>query len=80
MKDDLSQKNTRKYDIFLKEPRRHKTYFFPGEKERGCLSQEIHRNMTFSVYTYGCYKRGATPLCQKKSKMALPHKNTPKSD
>ena len=55
-------------------------YFFPGQKVRGALSQEMHGNMTFSVYTYGCYKRGATPLCQKKSKMALPHKNTPKSD
>ena len=39
-----------------------KTYFFLGQKVRGDLSQEIHENMIFSVYTYGCYKRGATPL------------------
>ena len=55
-------------------------YFFLRWKVRGDLSQEIHRNMIFSVYTYGCYKRGATPLCQKKSKMVLSHKNTPKGD
>ena len=54
--------------------------FFPGQKVRGGLSQEIHGNMTFSVYTYGCYKRSATPLCQKKSKMVLSRKNTPKGD
>ena len=57
-----------------------KTYFFLGQKVRGSLSQEIHGNMTFSVYTYGCYKRGATPLCQKKSKMVLSRKNAPKGD
>ena len=56
-------------------------FFFPGQKVRGRLSQEIHGNMTFSVYRYGCYKRGATPLCQKeKSKMILSRKNTPKGD
>ena len=55
-------------------------YFFPGQKVRGGPSQEIHGNMTFSVYTYGCYKRSATPLCQKKSKMVLSRKNTPKGD
>ena len=55
-------------------------YFFPGQKVRGSPSQEIHGNMTFSVYTYGCYKRSATPLCQKKSKMVLSRKNTPKGD
>ena len=32
----------------------------------------------FSVYMYGCYKHGATPFCQKKSKTILSHKNTPK--
>ena len=87
MKDDLSQKNTRKYDIFIKIfekmvfSRRAGTwsflyyleerwYFFPpktwyfslGQEVREDLSQEIHENMIFSVYTYGCYKRGATPL------------------
>ena len=55
-------------------------YFFPEQKVRGGLSQELHGNMTFSVYTYGCYKRGTTPLCQKKSKMVLSRKNTPKGD
>ena len=95
MKDDLSQKNTWKYDIFFELskkmvfPKRavpahdpsciiwkdgiffpeNMIYFFPGQKVRGGLSQEIHGHMTFSVYTYGCYKRDATPLCQKKSKM-----------
>ena len=55
-----------------------KTNFFLGRHVRDDLSQEIHWNMILSVYTYGCYKRGATPLCQKKSKMILSCKNTPK--
>ena len=88
MKDDLSQKNTRKYDIFFKLsekmlfPKRAvpahdlsciiwkdgiffaKTwYFFLGQKVRGGLSQEMHGNLRFSVYKYGCYNRGATSLC-----------------
>ena len=41
---------------------------------RDDLSQEKHGNMTFSVYTYGCYKRGATPLCQKTQKCPNPTK------
>ena len=49
-------------------------YFFLRRKVRDDLSQEIHGNMIFSVYTYGCYKRGATPLCQKISKMVLSRK------
>ena len=57
-----------------------KTYFFLGYKVRGGHSQEIYGNMTFSLYTYGCYKRGDTLLCQKKSKMVLSRKNTPKGD
>ena len=77
---------------FQKVPRRHMIFlalsgkmvffsenmiFFPGQKVRGGLSQEIHGNMTFSVYTYGCYKRSATPLCQKKIKDGLiPQKYT----
>ena len=40
-------------------------YFFPWQKARGGLSHEIHRNMAISVCTYRCYKRGATPPCQK---------------
>ena len=90
MKNDLSQKNSRKYDIFFKPSEKmvfqkraalahylsciiwkdgvffSKTwYFFPGQKVRSGPSQKIHGNMTFSVYTYGCYKRGATLPCQK---------------
>ena len=91
MKDDLSQKNTWKYDIFLKLFEKMvfskraalgldlyciiwkdgiffpKTwYFFLWEEVRDDLSEEINGNMIFSVYTWRCYKRGATPLCQKK--------------
>ena len=47
---------------------------------RDDLFQEIHRNLIFSVCTYGCYKRGATLLCQKKSKMIISRKNTSKGD
>ena len=47
---------------------------------RGDPSQEIHGNMIFSVYTYRRYKRDATLPCQKKSKMILFRKNTPKGD
>ena len=42
-------------------------YFFLGQEVRDDLSQERHENMIFSVYTYGCYKRSVTPLCQKKN-------------
>ena len=91
IKDDLSQKNTRKYDISFKLSEKMvfskgatpgddlsciiwkngiffpKTrYFFLGQEVRDDLSQERHGNMIFSVYTYGCYKRSVTPLCQKK--------------
>ena len=105
MKDDLSQKNTWKYDFFFKLSEKmvfskrgragtwsplyylERWYFFPktwyfflGRKVRGKLFQEIHGNMKFSVYTYRCYKRGAMPLCQKKSNMILYRKNTPEGD
>ena len=43
-----------------------KHIFFLEQEVRGDLSQEIHGNMIFSVYTYGRYKRGVTSLCQKK--------------
>ena len=49
-------------------------YFFPGQKLRGGFSQEIHGNMTFSVYTYRCYKRDATSLCQKNQRWSYPSK------
>ena len=62
-----------KYGIFFPKT----WYFFPGQKVRGGLSQEIHGNITFSVYTYGCYKRGAPPLCQKQIKDGfIPQKYT----
>ena len=49
-------------------------YFFLGQEARDGPSQEIHGNMIFSVHTCGCYKRGVTPLSQKKSRMVLSHK------
>ena len=105
MKDDLSQKISRKCGIFFKlsvkkafskrAAKEHdlsciiwkndifspKTwYFFLRQEVRDDLCQEIHGNMKFSVYTYGCYKRGVTFLYQKKLKMVLCRKNTPKGD
>ena len=53
---------------------------FSLKKVRGDLSQKIHENMTFSVYTHWCYKCGATPLYQKTTKKVLSRKNTPTSD
>ena len=44
------------------------------------LSQEICGGTKFFVYTYKCYKPDITPHCQKKSKMILSRKNTPKGD
>ena len=49
-------------------------YFFLGQEARDDRSQEMHGNMIFSVYLYGCYKRGFTYLCQKKSMMVLSRK------
>ena len=80
------QEGSRRHMIFLVLPGKMvffspKTwYFFPRPKVRGDLSQEIHGNMTFSVYTYWCYKRGATPLYQKTSKMVLSRKNARTGD
>ena len=53
--------------------------FFLEQKVRDNLSQKIYGNI-FSVCTHGCYKHGATPFCQKNSKMVLSRKNTPKGD
>ena len=51
--------------VFLPE----KMIFFPWtQSERWSFSRNTW-NMTFSVYTYQCYRRGATPLYQKKSKL-----------
>ena len=55
-------------------------YFFLGQGAGGDFSQEIQGDMIFSVYTYMCYKRGATALCQKTSEMVLSSKNTPNRD
>ena len=45
-------------------------YFFFVRKMKDNFSQEIHGGTVFSVYTSRRYKRGVTPICQKKSKMA----------
>ena len=52
-------------DVFFQK----KWYFFFGGKMKDDLSQEVHGNLIFSVYTYGYYRYGATPLCQEKLKM-----------
>ena len=78
MKDDIFQKNTRKYDVFFRSS--EKKVFSIGQEASDDFSQEIHGNMIFSVYKCGCYKPGVTPPCQNKSRMALSHKNTPKGD
>ena len=80
---------------FQKVPRRHMIFLvlsgkmvffsrkhdiFSLKKVRGDLSQKIHENMTFSVYTHWCYKCGATPLYQKTTKKVLSRKNIPTSD
>ena len=49
-------------------------------REPAMPSQEIHGSRIFSVYTCVCYKPGVTHPCQKKSRMALSRKNTPKGD
>ena len=47
-------------------------YFFLGWKVRDDLSQEKRENMMFSVYMYGCYRRGVTHLCQKNQRWCDP--------
>ena len=80
------QKGPRQEMIFLVLSRKI-VFFFPktrcfflGQEASDDLSQEIHGNKIFSVYTCGCYKPGVTPPCQKKSRMNLSRKNTPKGD
>ena len=51
--------------------------FFFGQEVSDDLSQEIHGHIIFSVYTYGCYIRSVTRLCQKKIRDGLiPQKYT----
>ena len=101
MKDDLSQKNTWKYDIFFKLsekmvfPKRAapahdlsciiwkdgiffpKTwYFFPGQKVRGGLSQEIHGNMTFLCTRTGVTNVAPRPSVKKIKDGLIPQKYT----
>ena len=86
MKDDLYQKKHTKIRNFLqtfwKDGLFKKggagTWSFLYYLERWYFSQKrdifsLGRKpeMIFSVYTYGCYKRGVTPLRQKKSKVVL---------
>ena len=52
-----------------------KIYFFLGKKMKDDLSQGIHGNMIFSLYTHRRHKHSTVPLLQKKSKMILPSKN-----
>ena len=52
----------------------------PGPKMKDYLSQGIHGNMIFSVYTYRRYKDNTVSLCQNKSKIILPSKDISKSD
>ena len=68
--DGLSKKIELEYDlscvigkdgIFFPE----NMILFLGRKVREVLFQEIHGNMKFSVYMYGCSKCGAIPLCQR---------------
>ena len=42
-------------------------YFFLGRKARSNILHEIRGDKMFRVYTYECYKRGATLLCQKQN-------------
>ena len=85
-KDGLFKKNALSYDLSCIDCLARcifypKTwYFFFGWKTKYDLSQEIHGNMVFSVYTCRCCKHDITPLCQKKSRMIFPYKNTPKGD
>ena len=54
--------------------RRPEKMVFPRKWRWNIIFLLLSGNMIFSVYTYGCYKYGATPLYQKKSKMILSRK------
>ena len=49
-------------------------YFFYGQKMKDDLSQEMHGNVTFSVFMYKCYKYDITHL-PKKLKMIFSQEN-----
>ena len=49
-------------------------YFFLGQKASDDLSQEIHENMIFSVYTCMCYKTGVTPPAKNNEEWLYPVK------
>ena len=51
-------------------------YFFLGQEASDDLPQEIHGNMIFSVYRYGCYKPGVKAPCQKIKEGPIPQKYT----
>ena len=79
------KKNTQKYDIFFKLsakmvffPQKHDIFPWVGS-ERWPFSGNTWKHGIFCVQ-YGCYKRGATLIWQKKSKIILSCKNTPKVD
>ena len=77
------QKGSRWDMIFLVLSRKTVFYpknmiFFPWtENQRWSFSRNTWKDE--SVHTYRCYKRDATPRLQKKSKMVLSRKNTPKA-
>ena len=78
MEDHLSQKNTGKYHIFFRPS--EKIIF---SKSAASFLYNLERwwyNIIFSVYTSGCYKRGVTLFCQKKSRMVFSREYTHKSD
>ena len=54
-------------------PQKH-DIFFLGQETKDDLSQEIHGNMTFSVYMSGCYKPGVTPPAKKNQGWPYPAK------
>ena len=106
MKDDLSQINTQKYDIFFKCSEKMvfskriapghdlsctiwkggiffpKTWYFSldGKRGRDELSQEMHKNMIFSIWYVPALPLPPPPPppAKKKSRTILSHKNKPK--
>ena len=91
MKDDISQENTRKYNIFLKCPEKmvflkknragiwsflnYLMMLFLGRKMKDDLSQEIHGNMIFSVSICIIVTNMILPFCKKIIDDLLPKKS-----